>query len=135
MALLKSKWEISELGPAKFALGITFSHDHAAHTITLSQSMFIDKVVNQFNLSDAHPCDTPMVAGLILHCPNKTIPVPPKIAKWQAQTPYHTLVGTLNYIAVATCPNVAFAIGCLSSFIDCYMPVHWSTAIHILRYL
>ena len=72
------------------------------HTITLSQTAFIDKIMNHFNLADAHPCNTPMVAGLALHCPNKTIPVPPEVVAWQACMPYHALVGTLNYVAVGT---------------------------------
>ena len=65
-ALLKSQWDISELGPAKFALGIAFSCDRTAHTITLSQTAFVNKIISHFNLSDTHPCDIPMVAGLIL---------------------------------------------------------------------
>ena len=131
-ALLKSKWEISELGPAKFALGITFSCDCAARTITLSQTAFIDKVVNRFNLSDTHSCDTPMVAGLTLRCPDKTIPVPPEIVEWQAQTPYCALVGALNYIAVTTRPDITFAVGRLSSFMDCYTPDHWSATVRVM---
>ena len=100
--LLKSKWEISELRPAKFALGIAFSCDCAAHTITLSQTVFIDKIVNHFNLSDAHPCDTPMVAGLTLCRLDKPIPIPPEVVAWQARIPYYALVGALNYLAVGT---------------------------------
>jgi hypothetical protein len=134
-ALLKSKWEISKLGPAKFTLGITFSCDRSARTITLSQTAFIDKVVNWFNLSDAHSCDTPMVAGLVLRRPDKAIPIPPEIVEWQAQTPYHMLVGALNYIAVGTQPDIAFTMGHLSSFMDCYTLDHWSTTIHVIRYL
>jgi hypothetical protein len=122
--LLKSRWEISELGPAKFALGIAFSRNCSKRTITLSQTAFVDKVINHFNLSDAHPCNTPTVAGLVLHWLDKTIPVPPEIRDWQARTPYHALVGALNYIAVGTRPDVAFAVGRLSSFMDCYMPEH-----------
>ena len=45
-ALLKSRWEISELRPAKFTLRITFSPNHSTHTISLSQTMFINKIVN-----------------------------------------------------------------------------------------
>jgi hypothetical protein len=133
--LLKSKWDITELGPAKFALGIAFSRDRSARTITLSQTAFIDKVVNRFNLSDAHPCETPMVAGLVLHRPDKSIPVPPKVLEWQNRTPYHALVGALNYIAVGTRPDIAFAISRLSSFMDCYTPDHWSAATRVVRYL
>jgi hypothetical protein len=133
--LLKSKWDISELGPAKFALGIAFSRDRDARTISLSQTAFINKVVNCFNLSDAHPCDTPMVAGLILQRPDKTAPIPPEVLEWQARTPYRSLVGALNYIAVATRPDIAFAVGRLSSAMDCYTLDHWSAAIRVVRYL
>ena len=98
--LLKSKWEISELGPAKFMLGIAFSCGCSACTITLSQTAFINKVVTRFNLGDAHPCDTPMVAGLTLRRPDKTIPAPPEVMAWQARMPYRALVSALNYVAV-----------------------------------
>jgi hypothetical protein len=133
--LLKSRWEISELGPAKFALGIPFSCDRSARTITLSQTAFIDKIVNCFNLSDAHPCDTPMVASLTLCRPNKTIPVPPEVMAWQARTPYRALVGALIYVAIGMRPDIAFAVSRLSSFMDCYTPEHWSAAIHVIHYL
>jgi hypothetical protein len=91
--------------------------------------------VNRFNLSDAHPCDTPMVAGLTLKHPNKTIPIPPEVVEWRDRTPYRTLVGALNYVTVATRPDIAFAVGRLSSFLDCYMPDHWSAAVWVIRYL
>ncbi len=45
------------------------------------------------------------------------------------------LVGALNYIAVATHPDIAFAVGRLSSAMDCYMLDHWSAAIRVVRYL
>ena len=97
--------------------------------------MFINKIVNQFNLSDAHSCDTPMVAGLILHHSDKTILLPPEILDWQTRTPYHALVSVLNYITVGTCPDIAFAMGHLSFFLDCYTLEHWSATICIVCYL
>ena len=133
--LLKSRWEISKLGPAKFALRIAFSCDCSSHTITLSQTAFIDKIVNHFNLGDTHPYDTPIVAGLTLYHPDKTIPIPSKVVAWQAHMPYHVLVSTLNYVAIGTRPDITFAVGHLSSFMDCYMPKHWSAALHVIRYL
>ena len=62
--LLKSKWDISKLGPVKYALGISVECDLTSHTISLSQTSFIDRIVSHFNQTDAHPCDTPMVAVL-----------------------------------------------------------------------
>ena len=52
-----------------------------------------------------------------------------------AHTPYHALVGSLNYIAVATRPDIAFAVGRLAAFLNCYRPEHWSAGIRVLCYL
>jgi hypothetical protein len=133
--LLKSRWDISELGPAKFALGIAISRDRPSRTISLSQSAFIDRVIERFGQTDAHPCDTPMVAGLQLRRPDPAIPPSSEVSDWMERTPYRALVGSLNYIAVATRPDIAFAVGRLAAFLDCYRPEHWSAGIRVLRYL
>jgi hypothetical protein len=132
---LKSQWEISELGPAKFALGIAISCDQSACTISLSQSAFIDHVIEQFGQTNTHPCDTPMVAGLQLRRPDPSTPPSAEVRDWMGHTPYRTLMGSLNYIAVATHPDIAFAVGRLATFLDCYRPEHWSVAVRVLRYL
>ena len=99
---LKDKWDITNLGPVKFTLGIAISCNPSANTISISQTALIDQVVKQFNQHDAHPVDVPMVAGLQLRRPDKKDPVTPKIAGWAECTPYHSLVGSLMYIAIGT---------------------------------
>jgi len=131
--LLRSQWDISDLGPIKFALGIGVERN--ANEISLSQTSFIDRIVVQFGQTDAHSVDTPMVAGLQLRRPDKSAPTPPEIQTWSTRTPYRELVGSLNYIAVATRPDIAYAVGRLSSFLDCYREEHWAAAIRVLRYL
>jgi hypothetical protein len=65
-ALLQSKWEISDLGPAKFALGIAITRDRPSHSIFLSQTAYIDHLLLRFDVGDSQSADTPMVAGLHL---------------------------------------------------------------------
>jgi hypothetical protein len=132
---LCSTWDISDLGPAKYALGIAITRDTDKRTISLSQTAFIDRVVNRFGQHDAHPATTPMAAGLNLMRPDKLVPVPPEIAEWVARTPYRELIGSLNYIAIATRPDISYAVGRLASFLDCYREDHWSAAIRVVRYL
>jgi Reverse transcriptase (RNA-dependent DNA polymerase) len=43
-ASLKEKWDISDLGPVKLALGITVAHDLDAGTISISQTALINCV-------------------------------------------------------------------------------------------
>ena len=106
-ALLKTQWEITELGPPTFALGISISRNRNNRTISLSQTAKIDNLVANYRQSDAHSVDTPMVAGLQLCRPDKSLPTPPKISKWTKKTPFHRLVGRLMYIAITTWPDIA----------------------------
>ncbi len=134
-AKLKAQWDISDLGPAKFTLGIAITCDHSNHLITLSQIAKIDHLVEQYHQSDVHPVDTPMVTGLQLRRPDKNLPTPPKVSEWAECTPYRSLVGSLMYLAVATRLDIAYAVGRLASFMDCYQPNHWAAAICVLCYL
>jgi hypothetical protein len=129
---LLSQWEISDLGPASFALVIAIERDIPTKTIAISQTAFIDRILTRFNQSDAHPCDTPMVHGLQLKRPDKSSPVDADTLSWVTRTPYRELVGSLNYLAVATRPDIAFAVGRLCSFLDCYRLEHWNAAIRVL---
>jgi hypothetical protein len=76
-----------------------------------------------------------MVVGLQLHHPDKNAPTPPEILEWHLKTPYRELVSSLNYAAVTTHPDIAYAISRLSSFHECYMPDHWAATVRMLRYL
>ena len=64
--LLRQKWEISNLGPIKFTLGIAVSHNLGAGTISISQTALINRIVDQFNQGDMHASDIPMVPSLQL---------------------------------------------------------------------
>ena len=39
------------------------------------------------------------------------------------------------YVAIGSRPDIAYAVGRLASFLDCYHPEHWGAAIRVLRYL
>jgi hypothetical protein len=133
--LLKSKWEITELGEPKLALGIAITRDLETRTISLSQTAKIDQLVNEYGQQDAYPVDIPMVAGTQLRRPDKSAPTPSNISEWADQTPYRSLVGSLMYLAVATRPDISYVVGRLSSFLDCFRLEHWQAAIRVLRYL
>jgi transposase InsO family protein len=132
---LKSKWQITELGEPKLALGITISRNRPNRTISLSSTPKIDELIEEYGQTDAHPADTPMVAGLQLRRPDKATLTSPEIVEWAERTPYRKLVGSLMYLAVATRPDISYAVSRLSTFLDCYSPEHWAAAIRVLRYL
>ena len=60
---------------------------------------------------------------------------PPEIIDWAERTPYRSLIGSLMYVAIGSRPDIAYAVGRLASFLDCYCPEHWGAAIRVLCYL
>ena len=65
-AKLELKWQISALGEAKHILGITLHHDRVNQTITLHQTVLLDKLISTFGQADAKPVSTPIAHGALL---------------------------------------------------------------------
>jgi hypothetical protein len=131
---LATLWEISDLGEAKFCVGIAIERDWASHHIYLSQTALIDRILAQFGMTDANPVSTPMEAGTILSRSPST-PVTAQEELELKAIPYRRLVGRLMYLAVATRPDISLAVTKLSQFLDCYHFLHWLAAKRVLRYL
>ena len=58
-------------------------------------------------------------------------PQTPEQATEMCQIPYREAVGSLLYLAVATCPDFPFPIGILSQFMDNAGWVHWEGVKHV----
>ena len=86
--LLRTKWDISELGEPKYALRIAISCNQHNRTISLSQTSKIDQLVEEFGQKDSHPVNTPMVVGLQLQRPDKNEPLSAEVTEWAERTLY-----------------------------------------------
>ena len=124
---------LTDLGPVHWLLGIKVTCDRTAHTISLSQSAFINTILSHFSLADIKPHGSPMVPGTIYS--KKDSPSSPDEAARMQCVPYRQAIGSLMYLAVATCPNIAFAVLILSRFLDNPGDTHWQAVKHIYRYL
>jgi hypothetical protein len=49
--------------------------------------------------------------------------------------PYHKAVGALNWAALATCPDISFAVSTVARFSANPGPAHWEAVKRIFRYL
>ncbi|TYZ59104.1 hypothetical protein PybrP1_000200 [[Pythium] brassicae (nom. inval.)] len=49
--------------------------------------------------------------------------------------PYRSLIGCLLYISACTRPDMSYAVGSLSRYVENPGRAHWKAAIHVLRYL
>lgn len=124
--LLNSKFELKDLGKPKRIIGIDVIY--MKDEIKINQQKFIEDTLQKFRMEDCKGVSTPMEPGLKLNRNEKD--------KFQgSQLPYKNLIGTLMYLAVATRPDITFAISYLSQFNDCYNEEHFKCAKRVLRYL
>jgi hypothetical protein len=128
---LTTLWEISDLGEARFCVGIAIEWDWAS---CLLQTALIDRILAQFGMTAANPISTPMDTGIIL----SKFPSTPITAQEELELkaiPYRCLIGHLMYLTITTRPDISLAMTKLSQFLDCYHFLHWLAAKHVLHYL
>ena len=125
--------EVTDLGELHWMLGIEIRHDREGQTIHLSQWAYIDSILHRFNFSDLKPLSTPMDVQIRL----TTEQSPKDTAEFGAMRniPYREAVGALNWAALATRPNIAFAVATIAHFASKPGLVHWDAVKRIFCYL
>ena len=83
---LNDCYALTDLGPIHWLLRIKITHDHSAHTISLSQTFYINSIISHFGLSNAKSYSTPMVPGII-HSQNECPSDPAEVSSMK-KTPY-----------------------------------------------
>jgi hypothetical protein len=124
--VLKSLFDIKDMGPVSLFLGLDVVRDRAAHKLWLGQPRYIDSMLKQFGMADCKPRVAPLDTGLQLDRDGEPL---------EADTPYNALVGSLLYLAMCTRPDIAHAVGMLSRFVSEPRANHWQAAKSVLRYL
>jgi hypothetical protein len=96
-------------GEPKLLLGIKFHHNHNAHSITISQTQYVTKLVQRFHMTNCQPISTPLPAG---------VQYQPAMDNNAFEDPslYCSAISSLMYAAIATHPNIAYAVNTLSQF-------------------
>jgi len=120
---LGCKFKIKDLGELHWLLGIEVKWDCTACTISFSQHAYIDKILKKFGLHDARPSSSP----LDLH---HTLTLSQSHAMSHQYdnmhvVPYHKAIGSLMYVALGMCPNIAFLVSFLSQFMQNPGRPHW----------
>jgi Reverse transcriptase (RNA-dependent DNA polymerase) len=130
---LMSLFDMADLGDANFILGISIHRNRGKKEMYMDQSHYIQQVLEKFNMEQANPCFTPMDTNLKL-----TKEMQPKTEEDKTamrKIPYRELVGSLMYVMVGTRPDIAFAVSCLSKYMENPGEQHWAAAKRVLRYL
>ncbi len=123
---LCSQWEVTDLGEPSKIIGIEITRSD--DTITISQKRSVESILTRQGLEEANPVSTPLD-------PKVKIEPNPKGNKGDKSNTYAQLLGELQFIANATCPNITYAINKLASYTANPDLKHQIALKHILCYL
>jgi hypothetical protein len=125
---LMACFQMKDIGPISFYLGIRITRDRAKRTITLDQSHFIEKILNESGMDICKVDKTPMECKLDLQgAANEEAKV--------NQQSYVRNVGSLLHLAVNTRPDIAIAVSRLAGFNSNPSAQYWTALKRVLRYL
>ncbi|RVE44056.1 hypothetical protein evm_011293 [Chilo suppressalis] len=102
-------------------IGIDITYENGGDR--LNQERFIEDTLKKFNMENCKPVSTSIEPGLKLEKNDKIE---------RKDVPYKNLIGTLMYIAVATQPDIMYAISYLSHFNDYSGEEHFKSAKRVL---
>ncbi|KAL0336490.1 UNVERIFIED_CONTAM: Retrovirus-related Pol polyprotein from transposon RE2 [Sesamum radiatum] len=121
---LQKHFVTKDLGRPRYFLGIEIAH--SKHGISLSQRKYVCDLFQKTGLLGTKPVDTPMDSNPdFLNDDGNYL---------EDKTKYRRLVGKLIYLTV-TRPDISFAVGLVSQFMDKPRLVHWEAALRILKYI
>lgn len=117
-------FSMSDLGELSYYLGIQVQQCHGQ--ITLCQALYARKLLQQAGMEEYNPCAAPMEARLKLSKNNVGRPVD--------ATLYRSIVGSLRYL-VYTRPEISYAVGYVSRFMEKPTTEYYAAVKHLLRYV
>jgi hypothetical protein len=130
---LANSFAMKDLGAAKQILGMRITRDGKNCKLTLSQSEYIEKVLERFKMQDAKPVSTPLASHFKLT--KEMCPKTQEEIYYMSKVPYSLEVGSLMYAMVCTRPDIAHAVGVVSRYMNDLGKEHWMVVKWILRYL
>lgn len=125
---LTAAFEMVDMGPISFYLGLKVDKDRQKRTIKLSQPAYIQKVLTKYHLDKANPTNTPM----------KEIALGPNLSTEATQAEkerYQGMTGSLMFSMVETRPDIAFAIAVAARFAKNPSHAHTEAVKTIIRYM
>ncbi|KAE9012064.1 hypothetical protein PR003_g11470 [Phytophthora rubi] len=123
-AQLQEQFELSELGPVRYLLGVEILVDRPRMQVIFIQKQYVLDVLRRFNMENAVDSPTPQAT-------TPSTSEPPQLDKY----PYREVVGALQYLVAASRPDIAHATRHLGKYLTCYTSANYSEAMRVLRYL
>ena len=127
---LETYFKLKNLGPVKDYLGIEIDYNINKGYLKLSQTKYISKLLDKYNMTDAKPTITPMdnkTAYKLI--PNNKLATKETI-KW-----FQGVIGSLLYLTLGTRPDIAYSVIKLSRYTANPSEEHIIAIKRVLRYI
>jgi hypothetical protein len=124
--LIATFFDMKDLGELTWMLGFQVRRDRSQRTLEITQTSYIDQLLEKYGMADCRPVATPAEGVL------------PRLTPEEGGRPdsyYMSLVGSLLYAAMVTRPDIAYTVQALGRHSQSSGPVHWDAAKRLLRYL
>lgn len=131
-ASMRKSFSTKDLGEAAYILGIKIYRDSSKRSIGLSLSMYLDKVLNRFNMNDSKKVFIPMSHGVTLsktQCASS-----PDEQERMSRVPYALAIGSIKYAMLCTRPDILYALCVTSKYQSNSADGHWIAVKNILKY-
>ena len=122
--IMKELSDVFTLSRCEFGLFLGMELRKTERGITLSQRSYSERIIARYRMDTAHPVSTPC-----------SVDDPGSVISPNSNFPYREAVGSLNYLAVMTRPDISYAVGMASRHLDDYTDVHVGHVKRILRYV
>ncbi|KAL0316755.1 UNVERIFIED_CONTAM: Retrovirus-related Pol polyprotein from transposon TNT 1-94 [Sesamum radiatum] len=114
----------TDMGEADVILGIKLIR--STDGIAISQSHYVEKILEKFGYQNNRIAKTPYDSSVALFKNESGVSV--------AQLRYSQIIGSLQYLANGTRPDISFSVSKLARYTSC-PETHWGALDRVLRYL
>jgi hypothetical protein len=126
---LSTRFQMTDLGPIAFYLGMTVTRDRKNRILRLGQKSYLEEGIRNIGLWDSPLQKTPMATGRLDPAGDDYTAEP------GLKTQYQSAVGTLMYAMLGTRPDIAFAVSLVSRYAANPTPAHMAAVKRIFQYL
>jgi len=120
---ISKRFKMKDLGALKWILGMEIKHDMVQKKLEISQTAYIDKVLEKFGMKDCNTVGTPAV-GHLIRDPDGSF-----------NEEYSSAVGSILWAAMVSKPELSFAAQRLGRHLQSNGPEHWTAVKRVFRYM
>jgi len=124
---LNSAFEMTK-GSGNMFVGMEIERDRLNNIIFIHQKHYVERLLIRYNMFDANP-------ALIPADPHARLRSADVESTTHQNIPYREAVGALLFLASVSRPDISYAVGIVSRYLNNYDASHWNAVKRIFKYL